>query len=1769
MEAEPNDQFEPGAILSFAEDDLCFDGILASRDIDIFGLRIAAGDGLTRRAISLSTEAEWTGRVEIHRLERADDGAVTGADRLYRSDIAVAGTLDLPPLLLQPGDYLIGLIASRGADTPYRLTVASAGGVAAVPAEGAVLAGAFAAGTVAEARDLTIAWQVDAAGAETLWTIEGQAPPGARLSLALFGEDGGELAAAAASGDDGRITLADLALDSGTYRIALSARQDGLPLMLTATPAAARTASREAEPNDTLDQASPFALSQAMDGRFFGGSSRPDVDVFRLEIADRQHLEIAADRSDGGQITLTLLDGEGAEVQARSGEGTAALPGLVLPPGPYGVQVEGADGAEAAYRLEAVDLGPVGDTVEHEPNDSVDWASPIGERLAAQGELVGSETDFHRLTLAGDPGIWRIQAAGAGVDRVRLFNASGEAVAEATPSPGEQVVRLSSLLLAPGDHWVEVSGSDARYLLRVVRMEGAAPPGAAPPAQPVEEGDAQALDPDLIITDEIEPNHELGRAMPLGLGQRRTGLLDFPRDLDLYSFYLAAETVVELAVEPPGDAEVSVDLGWGRPEDGVATIVAPAADAGADAEPTQWTALLPPGDYYLSVSSDHPSRLPYAVAVEPQTYFERPADLEVNDAWYLSRPVALGARLAGQLLDGDEDWYEMPRVDQPTPVTIRPLTPPAERLYLEVLQEVVPDPAALWQVRDVSPIREVTGSAAEGWQFTLPADSRVHIGFSGGAQTYDIAIAEPGGDGADQGPPPAPVALELALETTEIAAFHRQGQRVAGQLILTNTGDTPLQLDLVSHAGDARWQVDLAHSSVELAGGAGTTVDLAVSIAPDVWSGNAIPLTVGARPAGVPGAPVVSASVDLMPGVDIPPVHPSGPWTLPDGMLGGLNLAWAGLGGQADEDALALIDGLINEGGTAAWRSRTLDDYAPTLHLAGETPVLVSGITLLPPPAPRLMDRLRRFELHVSTDGTTFAPVLAGTLDPLGGEQAFALEAPVAATHVRLHPVDSHFPDGRGAWVSLGELRVIGVPGDPPPGGAVVNLADEALGGRLVWSDPWFDPTALLVRDEEAVRLSLPADRAAPIAWVIGFRDGRAAQITGLGWQEAERTDADAALAAVELAISNESAVGPWQPLGTWTLERDATGAAHLALDAPVWARYVRFSVDAATAGRRPILADAIAVFEQPVGDGYLSAIGEWGQGSRAAIFERLEAAAGPADLGPDAGDTADAATPLAFDRSVGDTVALASDVDWYRVTVPEPGGHLSLALTNQPSVDVTLTVYDAEGAAVPGDLSLDSSGTVRFATWLPPGAYFVEVEEPPRSIALLWDTSGSVASFVPAIFSAVRGFTRGIVPGREEVNLFPFSDNPRPLLEHWTDDATLAFAAAHGYDRREVSSSDAHLALLAGLRELQAQDGVRAAIVITDGVSPGYGRTPELWEAFATVRPRVFALAVPTNARDATGRELRNMMQDWAGVNGGYFTYLVGEQAVDVNFRRLAAWLRQPKPYRILAHLDPAPPAPGQLRVALGEDAAAGVTGAVEIILDASGSMLQPMGGGTRFNVAVEALRQIVNGVLPAGTPFAVRVFGQGAPGSCDTDLEVALAPLEPQQVEAAIAPLVPVNLARTPIGASLAQVPADMAAAAGPHLVVLLTDGEETCGGDPQAEIERLRAAGTSLRINIVGFAINDAALAATFRDWAQLGGGAYFDAGDPATLLAALSDAVSPTVTVLAGGVEVARGTVGGDAIALPAGRYDLRLDTEPPRSLDPVTIQPGGETIVTID
>jgi hypothetical protein len=188
-----------------------------------------------------------------------------------------------------------------------------------------------------------------------------------------------------------------------------------------------------------------------------------------------------------------------------------------------------------------------------------------------------------------------------------------------------------------------------------------------------------------------------------------------------------------------------------------------------------------------------------------------------------------------------------------------------------------------------------------------------------------------------------------------------------------------------------------------------------------------------------------------------------------------------------------------------------------------------------------------------------------------------------------------------------------------------------------------------------------------------------------------------------------------------------------------------------------------------------------------------------------------------------------------------------------------------------------------------------------------------------------------------------------------------------------------------------------------------------------------------------------------------------------------------------------------------------------------------------------------------------ALRVFGHRQPNACRTDLEIPLAPLDAAVAGRLIEDIEARNLARTPIADSLAKVESDLSKASGPKTVVLVTDGEETCDGDPGAVIQSLLDKGFDFRLNIIGFALDDEMLEEQFAEWAELGGGEYFSAGDSESFSQALQAALQiPYVVFDRDGVEIARGLVDGEPVELPVGTYRVVVNAASTQPFEDIRI-----------
>lgn len=178
-----------------------------------------------------------------------------------------------------------------------------------------------------------------------------------------------------------------------------------------------------------------------------------------------------------------------------------------------------------------------------------------------------------------------------------------------------------------------------------------------------------------------------------------------------------------------------------------------------------------------------------------------------------------------------------------------------------------------------------------------------------------------------------------------------------------------------------------------------------------------------------------------------------------------------------------------------------------------------------------------------------------------------------------------------------------------------------------------------------------------------------------------------------------------------------------------------------------------------------------------------------------------------------------------------------------------------------------------------------------------------------------------------------------------------------------------------------------------------------------------------------------------------------------------------------------------------------------VALVLDGSGSMWGRIEGTEKIVIAREVLGEVL-AELPAGTQVGLAAYGHRREGACD-DIEILLPVGEHsrEELEKVIHGVQPRG--KTPITAAL-QLVADQLATAGqgPAHLVLVSDGEETCGGDPCALVRSLREQGIQLTFHVVGFDVKAEEreqLACVARE----GGGIYADASTAGELTAALSE------------------------------------------------------------
>lgn len=538
-----------------------------------------------------------------------------------------------------------------------------------------------------------------------------------------------------------------------------------------------------------------------------------------------------------------------------------------------------------------------------------------------------------------------------------------------------------------------------------------------------------------------------------------------------------------------------------------------------------------------------------------------------------------------------------------------------------------------------------------------------------------------------------------------------------------------------------------------------------------------------------------------------------------------------------------------------------------------------------------------------------------------------------------------------------------------------------------------------------------------------------------------------------------------------------------------------------------------------------------------------------------------------------------AGDVDHYRLSLPAEGGEVVLTGRNLGALPAHHVLMDDAGQPQQA-VSLEQGADGWHARYrLGGGAWFVRMASDPLWLTVLFDDSGSMGAARDALPKLLLQLADRVGPGLR-VKLMKYAETPVEIFDFVDDPAALRAAVER--DIEASGGTETLAGLMGGLASLREVRGNRALLVALDGVD-GYA-DPEPYQAFwralvASAPLPVHVVGVGAEEWDSEHRTYglsdRNFLSEVAWASGGQFVIKPALEAFEREVGGLLARLSAAVPYRLRAEFIEAPPAveargQGALRLEIAPEATRERVRTVELVLDASNSMWGRIDGRPKIEIAREVLKRLI-GELPAGVHLGLRVYGHrwartDARACTDSELVFPVGPLDRAALIRHVQGVTPKG--RTPLVHSLLQAPKDFGSLAR-GTVILVSDGIESCDGHVEDVVKALQAAGIDLTVHVVGFDVRERSARDELERAAQALGGRYFDAADADQLGAALERTLRIEYELRTpDGAVRARGVVGGDAVALEAGEYRLRVLIEPEPIERAVEIPAGSEQVLVV-
>jgi hypothetical protein len=274
----------------------------------------------------------------------------------------------------------------------------------------------------------------------------------------------------------------------------------------------------------------------------------------------------------------------------------------------------------------------------------------------------------------------------------------------------------------------------------------------------------------------------------------------------------------------------------------------------------------------------------------------------------------------------------------------------------------------------------------------------------------------------------------------------------------------------------------------------------------------------------------------------------------------------------------------------------------------------------------------------------------------------------------------------------------------------------------------------------------------------------------------------------------------------------------------------------------------------------------------------------------------------------------------------------------------------------------------------------------------------------------------------------------------------------------------------------------------------------------------------------------------------------------------------------------------PGSIEATFAQTSSTSAPTAIEFILDASGSMLLEEKGEKKIVTAKKMMSVAIESIEQENAITSLRVFGHQKPRNCNAKLieqRLGFYPKDQGRVKEMIKEITPVERGMTPIGESLKQSFNSLKEMPGKKRIILITDGEETCKGDPCAEAKRLQEQ-LDVKIYVLTYG------AKSVEDFKELEClGETKNADSPESFSDALSefkfDALNTKQTIIVKGPEpdawaMARSTtnpsksfrfVSSLGTNLPPDTYDVEVFYQPPFSFKKVVLAENQRKVLSAD